>query len=136
MALDQWASAKLCGMVQGMELWNFRSSSFSTEGATYIPRAAITLGTGPHSQTVVMHLCSFCNRCIINFQTTMTLTCIFRSLSCSSAILSCSTIVFSSANVEFMFCTMLLYTPSMSERLIFGLFCDTKFFNLDSYIPC
>jgi len=28
---------------------NCRSSSFSTEGATYIPRAAITLGIGPHS---------------------------------------------------------------------------------------
>jgi len=38
-----------CGMVQGMELWNFRSASFSTEGTTYIPRAAITLGIGPHS---------------------------------------------------------------------------------------
>jgi len=48
-ALEQWASAKLCGMVQGMELWNCRSSSFSTEGATYIPRAAVTLGIGPHS---------------------------------------------------------------------------------------
>jgi len=35
--------------VQGMELWNFRSLSFSTEGGTYIPRAAITLGIGPHS---------------------------------------------------------------------------------------
>ena len=31
-------------MVQGMELQSFRSSSFSTEGATYIPRAAITFG--------------------------------------------------------------------------------------------
>jgi len=48
-AIEQWASAKLCGMVQGMDLWNFRSSSFSTEDATYIPRAAITLGIGPHS---------------------------------------------------------------------------------------
>jgi len=38
-----------CGVVQGMELRNFRSFSFSTEGATYIPRAAITLGIGPHS---------------------------------------------------------------------------------------
>jgi len=45
----QWASAKRCGVVQGMELWNFHSSSFSTAGATYIPRAAITLGIGPHS---------------------------------------------------------------------------------------
>jgi len=26
-----------CGVVKGMELWNFRSS-FSTEGGTYIPR--------------------------------------------------------------------------------------------------
>jgi len=34
-ALEQWASAKLCGMVDGMELWNFCGSSFSTEGATY-----------------------------------------------------------------------------------------------------
>jgi len=42
-ALEQWTLAKLCGMVQGIELWNFRSSSFSTEGATYIPRVAITL---------------------------------------------------------------------------------------------
>jgi len=41
-ALEQWASAILCGMVQGMELWNFCSSSFSTEGVTCIPRAAIT----------------------------------------------------------------------------------------------
>jgi len=38
-----------CGMVQGMELWNVRSSSFSTEGATYIPSASITLVIGPHS---------------------------------------------------------------------------------------
>jgi len=43
-ALEQWASAKLCGMVDGMELWNFCCSSFSTEGATYILRAAMTLG--------------------------------------------------------------------------------------------
>ena len=32
----------------GMELWNFRSP-FSIEGATYIPRSAITLDIGPHS---------------------------------------------------------------------------------------
>ena len=32
-----------------MELWNFRSWSFSTKGTTYISRAAITLGIGPHS---------------------------------------------------------------------------------------
>ena len=31
-----------------IELQNFRSSSFSTEDATYIPRAAITLGIGTH----------------------------------------------------------------------------------------
>jgi len=36
-------------VVQEMELRNFRSSSFSTEGATYTPRAAITLGICPHS---------------------------------------------------------------------------------------
>ena len=51
MALEQWASAKLCGMVQGIELRNFRSSAFSTEGAIYIPKAAITLGIGPHSSS-------------------------------------------------------------------------------------
>ena len=28
---------------------NFRSLSFSTEGATYNPRATITLGIGPNS---------------------------------------------------------------------------------------
>jgi len=48
----QWASVKLCGMVQGMELRNFRSSSFSTEGATYILRAAITLGVDTHSSLI------------------------------------------------------------------------------------
>jgi len=48
-ALEQWASSKLCRMVQWMELLNFRSSSFSTEGTTYILKAAITLGIGPHS---------------------------------------------------------------------------------------
>jgi len=31
-----------------MELRKFRCSSFSTEGITYIPKAAITLGIGPH----------------------------------------------------------------------------------------
>jgi len=46
-AVEQWASATLCGVVQGMELRNFRSSSFSTEGATYIPMVAITLGDRP-----------------------------------------------------------------------------------------
>jgi len=62
-------------------------------------------------------------------------TCIFRSLSCSSATLSSSTIVFSSANVEFMLCTMLLYTPSMSDRLIFVL-CCTKIVEINRIIPC
>ena len=55
MALEQWASAKLCHVVQGMELRNFHSSSFSTEGATYIPRAVITFGIVAHS--------SFCGSC-------------------------------------------------------------------------
>ena len=48
-ALKQWPSAKLCGLIQGMELQDFCSSSFSTEGATYITRVATTLGIGPHS---------------------------------------------------------------------------------------
>ena len=48
-ALEYSASAKRCHVVQGMELWNFRSSSFWTLGTTGIPRAAITLGIGPHS---------------------------------------------------------------------------------------
>ena len=47
--LEQWASAKLCDVGQGMELRNFRSPSFWTEGATYITRATITLSTGAHS---------------------------------------------------------------------------------------
>ena len=47
--LEQRASAKLCVVVQEMELCNFHSSPFSTEGATYISRAAIMLGIGPHS---------------------------------------------------------------------------------------
>jgi len=34
---------QISGVVQGMELRNFRSSSFSSEDATYILRAAITL---------------------------------------------------------------------------------------------
>ena len=59
-ALEQWASAKLCGVVQGMDLRNLRSSPFSTEGATYIPRAAITLGIGPHSS--IPHIILF-TRC-------------------------------------------------------------------------
>ena len=44
---------KLCGVVHGMELRNLRSSEFSTEGAIYIPRAAITLGIGPHSSFII-----------------------------------------------------------------------------------
>jgi len=36
-----------------LEQWNFRSSSFLTDGATYIPRATITLGIGPHSSSVL-----------------------------------------------------------------------------------
>jgi len=47
-AFEQWASAKLCGVVQAMELRNLRSSSFSTEGATYIPRVAVTLVISLH----------------------------------------------------------------------------------------
>jgi len=46
--LLEWASARLRGVVQEMELRSFCSSSFSTEGATYIQRAAIVLGIGPH----------------------------------------------------------------------------------------
>jgi len=49
------ASATLCGMVQGKKLRNFRSSSLSTEGATYISSAAITLGIGPHSSCLIIH---------------------------------------------------------------------------------
>jgi len=49
-ALEQWELAKLCGVVQGMELRNFRSS-----GATYIPRAAVTFCIGPpHSSLVCL----------------------------------------------------------------------------------
>jgi len=51
MALKQWESAPnfAAWYKQRMELWNFCCLSFSTEGATYIPRAVITLGIGPHS---------------------------------------------------------------------------------------
>jgi len=57
-ALEQWASAKHCGVVQWMELRNSRSSSVSTESATCIPRAAITLVIGPHSSTYTCkHMC-------------------------------------------------------------------------------
>ena len=51
-AFEQWAWAKVGGMVHGMELWNFCSSSFSTDGATCIPRVAITLGIDPHSMSI------------------------------------------------------------------------------------
>jgi len=44
----------LCGVVQGMELRNFRSSLFSTEGAIYNPRAAITFGMDPHSSCCLL----------------------------------------------------------------------------------
>jgi len=50
MALEQRSSAKLYDVVQEMELQNFLSSSFLTEGGTYIPTAAITLVIGPHSR--------------------------------------------------------------------------------------
>ena len=49
--------SQTCRVVQGMELRNFRSSSFSTEGAVYIPRAAITLGVGPHSSLFFLSCC-------------------------------------------------------------------------------
>ena len=53
-----WSSGRQpnCGMVHGMELWNCLSSLFSTEGVTYIPRAAITLGIGPHSSWLCISL--------------------------------------------------------------------------------
>jgi len=44
-ALEQWASAKLCGVVQVRELRRFRSSL----APSILHRAAITLGIGPHS---------------------------------------------------------------------------------------
>jgi len=37
----------------------FRSSSFSTEVATYIPRAAIMLGMGPHSSFTILNCNTF-----------------------------------------------------------------------------
>ena len=42
-ALEQWASAKLCCVVQGIKLRNFR------RGPPTLGRAAIRLGIGPHS---------------------------------------------------------------------------------------
>ena len=42
-----------CDVVQGMELRNFRSWSFSTEGVACIRRAVITLGIGPHSSLFI-----------------------------------------------------------------------------------
>ena len=53
MVLEQCASAKFCCVVQGMELQKFLSLSFSTEGAIYILTAAITLGIGPHSSSLM-----------------------------------------------------------------------------------
>jgi len=43
-------------MVQGKELQYFGSWSFSTEGTTHIPREAITLRIGPHSNIFFTHL--------------------------------------------------------------------------------
>ena len=51
MALQQRASAKLCGMVQGMEL------PFSQRVPPIFGRAAITFGISPHSSYC-------CNRCM------------------------------------------------------------------------
>jgi len=51
--LEHGVSSKPCGVVQGMKLQSFHSSSFSPEGATYIPRAAITLCIGPHSSKCI-----------------------------------------------------------------------------------
>jgi len=45
MALEQWASAKLCGIGQGREFRNFRSLF----APPVFHRAVITLGIGPHS---------------------------------------------------------------------------------------
>jgi len=85
--LEQWASAKLCGMVQGMELWNFCFSSFSTEGTTYIPRAAIMLGIGPHSSYyLILLLSTFSwhwiayNVLMCHQETTLSLTCVYTGL--------------------------------------------------------
>jgi len=52
-AFEQWAAAILAGVVQGIELRKFCFSSFSTESATYIPQAAITLVIGPHSSNLI-----------------------------------------------------------------------------------
>ena len=54
-----WSSGRqpdFCGIVQVMELWMFRSSTFSTEGATYIQMAAITMGIGPHSSLFLVFI--------------------------------------------------------------------------------
>jgi len=65
-ALEQWAWAKLCRVVQGMELRTFCSSSFSTEGASKnIPRAALTLATGPHSSDFLWFLVVWYSHCVV-----------------------------------------------------------------------
>jgi len=48
-AREQWTPAKFWSVYKKMELRNFRSWLLSTEGATCIQTAAITLGIGPHS---------------------------------------------------------------------------------------
>jgi len=51
-ALLHGTPAKLCGVVQGMELWNFRRGrqwKFAIYSIKLSQRAAITLGIGPHS---------------------------------------------------------------------------------------
>ena len=48
MALEQWASAEFCGVVQGRELGNF-CSSFAPPICS---RAAIALGIVPHSSLI------------------------------------------------------------------------------------
>jgi len=58
--LSAWAVGvtKLCTMIEGLELRNIHSSSFSTEGTTYILRAAIMLGIDPHSSCLKISLFS------------------------------------------------------------------------------
>jgi len=43
-ALEQWPSAKLCGVVQGIELWNFRRGRH-----LYSADRPSRMGIGPHS---------------------------------------------------------------------------------------
>ena len=52
-ALEQRVSAKLCGVVQGMELRNFLQTV-----PPILDRAAITLGIGPHSSFYVSFIMS------------------------------------------------------------------------------